>query len=182
VGPTAKIDPRSIPARPNVHVLGQKPYRELPSYLAGWDVAIMPFRRDASTRFISPTKTPEYLAGGRPVVSTSIADVVQPYGVRRLVRIADDADWFVGACEAAIAEDPAPRLAAADAFLAGMSWDRTWQAMEGHIRRVVARRALARATLPTAIATAAGAAAPPGRADHRCRLLGAEPRAGRIVG
>src|SRR5690606_17409228 len=85
VGPVVKIDPAALPQRPNIHYLGQRPYADLPAYIAGWDVAIMPFSRHASTRFISPTKTPEYLAAGRPVVATSIRDVVDPYGVQGLV-------------------------------------------------------------------------------------------------
>ena len=79
VGPIVKIDPATVPARPNLHVLGMRGYDDLPGYIAGWDAAIMPFARNTSTRFISPTKTPEYLAAGRPVVSTSIRDVVEPY-------------------------------------------------------------------------------------------------------
>ena len=71
---------------------GAKSYDELPDYIAGWDVALLPFARNESTRFISPTKTPEYLAAGRPVVSTSIRDVVRPYGDLGLARIADTAD------------------------------------------------------------------------------------------
>src|SRR5207249_4171070 len=68
VGPTAKIDPASLPARPNLHYLGPKAYGDLPAYLAGWEVALAPFARNAATRFISPTKIPEYLAAGKPVV------------------------------------------------------------------------------------------------------------------
>src|SRR5665647_1779192 len=79
VGPSAKIDPTTIPVRPNLHLVGPRSYAELPRYIAGWNVAIMPFARNASTRFISPTKTLEYLAAGRPVVSTSIQDVVDPF-------------------------------------------------------------------------------------------------------
>ena len=140
VGPVAKIDEASIPDLPNVHRLGQKSYEELPAYLAGWDVAIMPFARNEATAFISPTKTPEYLAGGRPVVSTSITDVVRPYGANGLVRIADDADAFEAACEAAMAEDDRTRIRAADSFLAGISWDRTWSTMDRHLRRVATSR------------------------------------------
>jgi hypothetical protein len=92
-------------------------------------VALLPFARNEATRFISPTKTPEYLAAGRPVVSTSIRDVVRPYGEQGLVRIADTVDEFVAACAAALDEDPAPRLRAADAFLRDMSWDHTWARM-----------------------------------------------------
>jgi UDP-galactopyranose mutase len=137
VGPIVKIDRDDLPDLPNIHWLGPKPYAELPAYLAGWDVATMPFARNAATAFISPTKTPEYLAGGRPVVSTSIADVVRPYGSLGLARIADTATGFVAAIEAALAEDPRPRRAAADAFLRGMSWDRTWRAMEALVLRTM---------------------------------------------
>jgi hypothetical protein len=99
----------------------------------------MPFARNEATRFISPTKTPEYLAGGRPVVSTSIADVVRPYGEKGLARIADTPGAFVAAVEAALAEDPGPRREAADAFLRGMSWDRTWRAMDGLAQKAAQR-------------------------------------------
>jgi UDP-galactopyranose mutase len=133
VGPTAKIDPATLPCRPNVHYLGPKTYRELPAYLAGWDVALLPFARNAATRHISPTKTPEYLAGGAPVVSTSIRDVVEPYGRLGLARIADAPEDFVRACEMAMREARATRLAAADRFLAGRSWDVTWREMRSII-------------------------------------------------
>ncbi len=104
LGPLAKIDSSDLPQAPNIHYLGSKSYSELPSYIAGWDVALLPFARNESTKFISPTKTPEYLAAGRPVVSTSIADVVTPYQALGLVRIADTADEFVRACEDALTE------------------------------------------------------------------------------
>ena len=74
-----------------------KSYRDLPNYLAEWDVAIMPFALNEATRFISPTKTPEFLAAGKPVISTSITDVVEPYGNKGLVSIADTADEFTEA-------------------------------------------------------------------------------------
>jgi glycosyltransferase involved in cell wall biosynthesis len=127
IGPVVKIDPASLPQRPNIHYVGQKTYAELPEYVGGWDVALLPFARNEATRFISPTKTPEYLAAGRPVVSTSIRDVVRPYGRRGLARIADDVPSFVAACEAAMAEDAGRRIAQADAFLREMSWDGTWR-------------------------------------------------------
>ncbi|MBA3269985.1 MAG: glycosyltransferase family 1 protein [Acidobacteria bacterium] len=126
LGPVVKIDPETLPALPNIHYLGAKKYEELPGYIAGWDVALMTFALNEATRFISPTKTPEYMAAGKPVVSTSIRDVVRPYGQQGLVRIADDVPGFVSACEAAIAEDSSARITRADAFLRQMSWDRTW--------------------------------------------------------
>jgi UDP-galactopyranose mutase len=127
LGPVVKIDPASLPQRPNIHYLGSKSYDELPRYLAGWDVALLPFARNEATRFISPTKTPEYMAAGKPVVSTSIRDVVRPYGQQGLVRIADQVPAFVQACAAALAEDAATRITQADAFLAHTSWDKTWR-------------------------------------------------------
>lgn len=129
VGPVVKIDPALLPTAANIHYLGPKPYEELPSYLAGWDVALLPFARNEATRYISPTKTPEYLAAGKPVVSTSIRDVVRPYGTTGLARIADDAGEFVAAVEASLAEDSSARLRQVDAFLTQTSWDGTWARM-----------------------------------------------------
>jgi UDP-galactopyranose mutase len=140
IGPVVKIDPAALPRRANIHYLGMKSYEELPAYLSGWDVALLPFARNDSTRFISPTKTPEYLAAGRPVVSTSIRDVVRPYGQEGLVRIADTADEFVEACEAAFGEDTASQRERVDAFLAQTSWDGTWAGMNALIDGAVAAR------------------------------------------
>jgi len=132
IGPVVKIDPVTLPRLPNLHFLGQKRYEDLPSYIAGWNVAIMPFARNAATRFISPTKTLEYLAAGRPVVSTSIRDVVRPYGEQGLVRIADDPRDFAAAVDAAMAEhhmESNTRRSACDSVLARTSWDNTWSRM-----------------------------------------------------
>jgi glycosyltransferase involved in cell wall biosynthesis len=127
LGPVVKIDPATLPVRTNLHFLGGKSYADLPRYIAGWDVALLPFAHNDATRFISPTKTPEYMAAGKPVVSTSIQDVVRPYGELGLVAIADTPGDFVRACEAAMADDAMARTARADAFLRDTSWDTTWQ-------------------------------------------------------
>jgi UDP-galactopyranose mutase len=140
VGPVVKIDPDEIPKRPNIHCLGGKSYAELPKYISGWDVAILPFARNESTQFISPTKTPEYLAAGKPVVSTSIRDVVRPYQSAGLVRIADEPGAFVDACQRALNEAPDIRTRRADAFLSRMSWDITWDKMHRLIDRAVLLR------------------------------------------
>src|SRR6185503_16295895 len=99
IGPIVKIDPNTLPKQSNIHYLGPKKYEELPDYLAGWDIALLLFARNESTRFISPTKTPEYLAAGKPVISTSIRDVIRPYGDLNLVRIADSPTEFIRAAE-----------------------------------------------------------------------------------
>jgi UDP-galactopyranose mutase len=141
LGPIAKIDQAALPRRPNLHWLGGRSYDQLPAYLAGWDVALLPFARNESTRFISPTKTPEYLAAGKPVVATSIRDVVTPYGELGLAQIADDADGFAAAIDRALAQDRAAHLAASDAFLADLSWDKTWSAMWRRVEIAIRRRA-----------------------------------------
>jgi len=130
IGPTAKIDPESLPRFKNIHFPGQKNYKELPAYLAGWNVAIMPFFLNESTEFISPTKTPEYLAGGKPVVSTSIKDVVKPYGEKGLVEIADTPTEFSDAIERVLNMPNREQwLSKVDEFLGTTSWNKTWQEM-----------------------------------------------------
>lgn len=137
VGPVVKIDPDQLPRHQNVHYLGGKNYRDLPNYMAGWDAAMLPFAHNESTRFISPTKTPEYLAAGKPVVSTSITDVIRPYGAQKLVRIADTPEGFVEAIEEALTRDAHDQewRERVDAMLAQNSWDLTCARMRGLIER-----------------------------------------------
>lgn len=130
IGPVVKIDFATLPHNANIHYLGGKNYQELPAYLRGWDVATLLFARNESTEFISPTKTPEYLAAGRPVVSTSIRDVVRPYGDLDLVQIADDPKEFGQAIARALEQGKdASWRTRTDAYLATISWDLTWQNM-----------------------------------------------------
>lgn len=136
VGPIVKISEEDLPKRPNIHYLGSKTYAQLPAYLSGWNVALMPFAMNESTQFISPTKTPEYLAGGKPVVSTPIRDVVRHYGSLEGVKIASDAEEFVAACEDALvlaAHREDGWLAEADLMLSASSWDTTQARMAGLI-------------------------------------------------
>ncbi len=140
IGPTAKVDPATLPSRPNLHYLGGRGYDDLPAYMSGWDVAMLPFARNDATRYISPTKTPEYLAGGLPVVSTSIRDVVRPYGELGLARIADTPEAFVGAVEQALGSDLVVHRAAADRYLQHLSWDSSWAGMWNEVQRVTERR------------------------------------------
>jgi len=140
IGPVVKIDPEALPKKKNIHYLGSKDYKELPDYIAGWDVAMMPFAINESTRFISPTKTPEYLAAGRPVVSTPITDVVRPYGEEGLVTIAEAPKDFANAIDAVMNENASERRERAEQFLAGMSWDITYEAMSDLIDEAIAKR------------------------------------------
>lgn len=131
IGPIVKIDPAILPRHKNIHYLGKRDYQDLPAYLAGWDIALLLFARNESTRFISPTKTLEYLASGKPVVSTSINDVVHPYGQQDLVSIADAPDDFIQTVAGILSGEKynADRLERVDKFLEGMSWDQTWSQM-----------------------------------------------------
>lgn len=143
VGPVVKISDGDLPKRPNIHYLGGKTYAQLPAYLSGWDVALMPFAMNESTQFISPTKTPEYLAGGRPVVSTPIRDVVRHYGQLQGVKIASSPEEFVAACEQALELSSHPEsgwLAEADLMLSATSWDTTQARMSGLIAGLLGTR------------------------------------------
>jgi UDP-galactopyranose mutase len=143
VGPVVKIEEDELPRAANIHYLGGKTYEQLPAYLSGWDVALMPFAMNESTQFISPTKTPEYLSGGKPVVSTPVKDVVRHYGQLEGVQIACDADGFVRACEKALklSRDPQGEwLAEADVLLAATSWATTQARMAGLIAEVLGER------------------------------------------
>jgi UDP-galactopyranose mutase len=155
VGPVVKISEEELPKRPNIHYLGSKTYAQLPAYLSGWDVALMPFAMNESTQFISPTKTPEYLAGGKPVVSTPIKDVVRHYGQLEGVKIASTADEFVAACEEALDlshQREGSWLAEADLMLSATSWDTTQARMAGLIDELLGTRV--RSGLPAILVAA----------------------------
>jgi UDP-galactopyranose mutase len=160
VGPVTKIDPADLPRHPNLHYLGQRTYAELPSFLAGWDVCLLPFARNEATRFISPTKTLEYMAAERPIVSTPITDVAEPYG--DIVHLGYDSETFIAACDQALgasAEESGRRLAGMREVLRRTSWDATARAMlkeidalaQGRNRRFPARSRSLRERVGTAI-------------------------------
>lgn len=130
LGPVVKIDPASLPQGPNLHYLGMKAYRDLPAYFGNWQVAMMPFAINAATRYISPTKTPEYLAAGLPVVSTPIRDVVRSYGGLGPVLIGDSVNAFEKAIGQALTIQYDTNGKTIDAMLQQQSWDHTWQQMQ----------------------------------------------------
>jgi Glycosyl transferases group 1 len=128
LGPVVKIDPASLPRLPNIHWLGKQSYQDLPRFLSHWDVGWMPFALNEATRYISPTKTPEFLAAGVPLVSTAVHDVVRGWGINSLVRIAT-AETMVLSLRAELRGLRPGRRAQIEAALALGSWDRTWAAM-----------------------------------------------------
>lgn len=140
VGPVVKIDPATLPQGKNIHYLGSKTYAELPSYLGGWDIAMVSFALNESTTYISPTKTPEYLAGGKPVISTPIKDVVEPYGKSGIVHIAANADEFIAKAEQELAATNKKEwLKKVDLFLSANSWDITVNQMRRIIYQALAK-------------------------------------------
>ncbi len=141
VGPVVKFGPGTVTRRDNLHWLGQQSYDDLPEFISGWDICLLPFALNEATRFISPTKTLEYMACGRPAVSTPIRDVVEPYG--QLVSIAESADDFIHACEAVLGRSERERACHADAMarvVARTSWDATAEAMAALIEKADAQR------------------------------------------
>ncbi len=137
VGPVVKIDPSTLPIETNIHYMGQRPYEQLPSFLAGWDLCLMPFAIGPATRFISPTKVLEYMAADRPIVTTPITDVVEPY--EDIVYVGEDPASFVAACARALAAPPeerAVRRNRAAWVVQHTSWDDTVHRMDEIVRRL----------------------------------------------
>jgi glycosyltransferase involved in cell wall biosynthesis len=141
IGPIVKIDPETLPRRNNIHYLGGKKYNELPAYLSGWDIAMISFALNESTQYISPTKTPEYLAGGKPVISTPIKDVVNSYGKTGLVHIINNPDEFIDTATKELATtDKQSWLQKVDRHLANESWEITVNSMRKIIYEAIAER------------------------------------------
>ncbi len=180
VGPVVKIDPASLPRMSNIHYLGQQPYEALPQFLAGWDVCLLLFALNESTRFISPTKTLEYMAAELPVVSTPIVDVVEMFG--NCVRIAGDAPAFIAACEAAL-NDRAANLEMLPHMRAAVRAT-SWEATARHMHQLLESARRAKQIQPE---SAAVQAPPPGgklrvlprpssnARPQSCIILGAGP-------
>lgn len=144
IGPVVKIDPDSLPKNANIHYLGGKNYQELPQYLAEWDVALIPFALNESTKYISPTKTPEYLAAGIPVISSAITDVVNPYKDLELVEIAHNTEEWISSAEKLLKQNvnKTEWLKNVDAYLNNISWEITVNEMIERIRDTISIKTL----------------------------------------
>jgi glycosyltransferase involved in cell wall biosynthesis len=154
IGPVTKISSNDLPRARNIYYLGPKSYDDLPRYIAGWDVAMMPFALNAATQYISPTKTPEYLAAGKPVVSTPIADVVRTYGDIGLLHIADTAERFVDGIRDALCEPTVERLGRVQSMLSTQSWDGIWSRISERLRAAIIERHLRSGLVAGAIQSA----------------------------
>jgi protoporphyrinogen oxidase/glycosyltransferase involved in cell wall biosynthesis len=165
VGPVVKIDPATLPQRANIHYLGQQSYQALPQFLAGWDVCLMPFALNESTRYISPTKVLEYMAAELPIVSTPITDVAVPYG--DIVAIAKTEQEFIAACETALAATAEQKSVMAERMrkiVSNTSWEATAEKMrslmDGSLQQAKAPGSSAAAGTPVTaqVAPASGSA------------------------
>ena len=140
VGPVVKVDPAELPQAANIHWLGQRQYAELPAHVKGFDVCLMPFALNEATEYINPTKTLEYMAAGKPIVSTAVSDVVHNF--TPVVAVADSPAEFVAAVSAAIERPNAELIARGLEQARANSWESIVSRMERIIRDAVMTRAL----------------------------------------
>ena len=139
VGPVVKVDPKELPQGPNIRWLGQRAYADLPSYVKGFDVCLMPFALNEATEYINPTKTLEYMAAGKPIVSTAVADVVHHF--TPVVTVAESADDFVTATAAAINMPDLATIARGIEQARANSWETIVARMERIVREGLRTRA-----------------------------------------
>ncbi len=140
VGPHTKVDPETFPRRANLHWLGGREYAELPAYAKSFDVCLMPFAINEATRFLNPTKALEYMATGRPIVSTPIHDVVRQFS--DVVILANDHDRFIGECRRSARHPDRTRINRGLALAKRNSWEAIVRQLEQHIDDVLASKRL----------------------------------------
>jgi glycosyltransferase involved in cell wall biosynthesis len=138
VGPVCKVDPSTFPQRKNLHWLGRREYAELPAYTKAFDVCLMPFAINEATEFINPTKALEYMAAGRPIVSTPVPDVVSNFG--RMVKIAQTQDEFITLCQQQVFEPDESAIKRGIRMVEENQWETIVQKMENHIEDAFRRK------------------------------------------
>jgi glycosyltransferase involved in cell wall biosynthesis len=148
IGPVVKVDPNLLPNFPNLHWLGQRDYSVLPNYCRAFDICMMPFALNAATEYINPTKALEYLATGRPVISTPVKDIVRQY--QGLVEIVKNAEEFVAAIDRDLRNAPEERIARGLEKARESSWERTVKSMQSLIDQAIGQegRPSARKVVP----------------------------------
>ena len=135
VGPLAKVDTEQLAHAANIHWLGQRAYAELPALVKGFDVCLMPFAMNAATRYINPTKTLEYMAAGKPIVSTAVPDVVRNF--TPIVAVAHSAHEFVAEVADALRQTDGAQIQQGIARAEGAGWDTIVASMRAHISQVL---------------------------------------------
>ncbi|RXJ44372.1 glycosyltransferase [Gelidibacter gilvus] len=128
IGPLAKIRDEDLPRASNIYYLGMKQYKELPGYLKAFDIAMMPFALNESTEFISPTKTLEYMAADKPIISTAIKDVVRDYS--EALDVISNAEEFSAAISRLLQAESTHDSERYQSILNKTSWDTTVRKMK----------------------------------------------------
>jgi glycosyltransferase involved in cell wall biosynthesis len=141
IGPLAKVQRSVLPSLKNIHWLGQRPYADLPAYLKAFDVCLMPFALNEATQYINPTKTLEYMAAGKPIVSTAVPDVVHNFSP--VVNVASSAGAFVNAVQRALASPDGRRIEEGIQRANDASWEAVVSAMRNHMLQAIPRGAKA---------------------------------------
>ncbi len=139
VGPVLKVDERSLPRRPNLHWLGKRAYEELPALCKGFDVCLMPFALNDATEFINPTKALEYMATGKPIVSTAVPDVISNFS--SVVAVASSRGEFLNLCAEAAEQPEAAAIERGLQMAAANSWDAIVAQLEAHIQEALVSKA-----------------------------------------
>lgn len=147
IGPFAKIDPATLPRRPNLHWLGQRDYDDLPAYAKGFDACLMPFALNDATENINPTKTLEYMAAGKPVVSTAVPDVLRHF--TPIVQVGHSHAEFISLAARACSQPDASLLARGLKRASGATWDAIVGAMREHVLAAVRAKQVAESPLVT---------------------------------
>jgi glycosyltransferase involved in cell wall biosynthesis len=146
VGPTAKVDPAEFPQRRNLHFIGGRPYAQLPALTKGFSVAMMPFALNAATEYINPTKALEYMAAGRPVVSTALDEVKLNFGT--VARVAKSHQEFIEHCMREVQSPSKARIARGRRLALENTWEAIVARMEQHIAAVLRRQEMDAPTSP----------------------------------
>jgi glycosyltransferase involved in cell wall biosynthesis len=138
IGPSCKVDPATFPQAANLHWPGRREYAQLPSYTKAFDVCLMPFAMNEATEFINPTKALEYMATGRPIVSTPVPDVVANFGT--VVKIAREHDKFIELCRQEALQPDEAAIARGISMAEENQWETIVQKLEGHIEDVLQKK------------------------------------------
>lgn len=157
VGPVVKVDPASLPKRPNLHWLGRREYAQLPNYTKAFDICLMPFALNEATEYINPTKALEYMATGRPIISTAVPDVVSNFG--EVVSIAISPDCFVEMCQRALANPDDEAIERGLKMADSNQWEAIVAKLENHIETALKKKEQARAVKPRTVQRAEPVAA-----------------------
>ena len=135
VGPRTKVEESTLPQRPNLHWLGGRDYSQLPAYAKRFDVCLMPFALNEATEYINPTKALEYMATGKPIVSSAVEDVILQFS--DVVNIADSHDDFINLCRRAVAIPPRARIQLGIELARNNSWEAIVRKLLAHINEVL---------------------------------------------